>query len=170
VDGDSAKDWEDVRAYTLDEDDESELLRRQTECTFIWNSKTGHPMGVVVNFIFRDGRFWLTATELRPRIAALREDPRASIAISSKGSGIEVSKSLTYKGHCVLHVDEQTKAWFYPEFAAVLRPGAPDKAASFAEHLNSEGRVVIELVPDKRIGFDSAKMWRAAPSAAPGSH
>jgi hypothetical protein len=164
---DTAKDWEDVRSYTLEDSDEAELLHRQTECTFIWNSKSGHPMGVIVNFIFRDGRFWLTATEVRSRIAALRLDPRASIAITSKGSGITVSKSLTYKGQCVLHNDSETKTWFYPDFAAALRPDSPESAASFAEHLDSVGRVVIELIPEKRIGFDSAKMWQAAPSAAP---
>jgi hypothetical protein len=164
---DTAKDWEDVRAYTLEDADEQELLSRQTECTFIWNSKSGHPMGVIVNFIFRQGRFWLTATEVRPRIAALRLDPRVSIAVTSKGSGITVSKSLTYKGECVLHTDAETKEWFYPDFAAALRPDAPEKASAFAEHLDSESRVVLEVLPDKRIGFDSAKMWQAAPSAAP---
>ena len=124
-------------------------------------------MGVVMNYLARDGRFWLTATEGRPRIAAVRRDPRVSIAITSKGSGIAVSKSLTYKGTCLVHEDDETKAWFYPAFAARLRPDDPAKAASFAAHLDSPGRVVLEVVPEGRIGFDSAKMWAAAPSAAP---
>jgi hypothetical protein len=165
--GDAAKDWEDVRSYTLEEREEAELLARQTECTFIWAGKDGHPMGVVMNYLAHEGRFWLTATEGRPRIAAVRRDPRVSISITSKGSGIEVSKSLTYKGTCVVHEDDETKAWFYPLFAARLRPGDEAKAASFAAHLNSPGRVVLEIVPERRIGFDSAKMWAAAPSAAP---
>lgn len=166
---DRAQDFEDVRAYTLDEQEEQELLSRQTECTFTWSNKEGHPLGVIVNFMFRDGRFWLTATEMRPRIAAVRRDPRVSIAVTSKGSGIAVSRSLTYKGHCIVHDGPATLAWFCPEFAAVLRPDDAVKAASFAAHLDSPGRVVLEVVPEKRIGFDSAKMWEAAPSAAPTS-
>jgi hypothetical protein len=165
--GDTARDWEDVRAYTLEQEQEAELLQRQVECTFIWLGKDGHPMGVIMNYLFRDGRFWLTATEGRPRIAAVRRDPRVSIAITSKGSGITVSRSLTYKGRCVVHDDRETAGWFYPAFGARLRPDDPDKAASFAAHLDSPGRVVLEIVPDRRIGFDSAKMWAAAPSAAP---
>ena len=38
---------------------------------------------------------------------------------------------------------------------------------SFAAHLDSPGRVVIELVPTVRIGFDSAAMFagsKAGPS------
>ena len=72
---DSARDFEDVRAYTLENDDEATLLEAQTECTMIWLSKDGHPMGVIVNYIYRDSRFWLTATEMRPRIAAPRGEP-----------------------------------------------------------------------------------------------
>jgi hypothetical protein len=165
--GDAARDWEDVRAYTLAEEQEAELLARQTECTFVWLGKDGHPMGVVMNYLPRDGRFWLTATAGRPRIAAVRRDPRVSISITSKGAGIEVSRSLSYKGTCLIHEDDETKAWFYPAFAARLRPDDPAKAASFAAHLDSPGRVVLEIVPEGRIGFDSAKMWAAAPSAAP---
>jgi general stress protein 26 len=164
---DAARDWEDVRAYTLAQEQEAELLARQTECTFIWLGKDGHPMGVVMNYLPQGGRLWLTATAGRPRIAAVRRDPRVSIAITSKGSGIGVSRSLTYKGTCLVRDDDETKAWFYPAFAARLRPDDPAKAASFAAHLDSPGRVVLEVVPEGRIGFDSAKMWAAAPSAAP---
>ena len=164
---DSARDFEDVRAYTLENDDEATLLEAQTECTMIWLSKDGHPMGVIVNYIYRDGRFWLTATEMRPRIAAMRLDPRVSIAISSKGSSVTARQSLTYKGTAVLHTDDATLEWFIPEFSRAMRPESAAAAESFGEHLRSPGRVVIELVPQKRIGFDSTKMWAAAPSAAP---
>ena len=164
---DTAKDWEDVRAYTLDEAAEQELLERQTECTFIWVGKDGHPMGVVMNYMFRRGSFWLTATEQRPRIAAVRRDPRVSISITSKGSGITPSRSLSYKCLGTVHDDDETRSWFVPEFARVLRPESEQSAASFAAHLDSPGRVVLELRPLVRIGFDRANMLKAAPSAAP---
>jgi nitroimidazol reductase NimA-like FMN-containing flavoprotein (pyridoxamine 5'-phosphate oxidase superfamily) len=162
----TARDWEDVRGYRLDPADETDLLARQTECTLIWSNRTGHPVGVVMNFIFRDGSFWLTASRARKRIAAIERDPRVSVAISSKGSGIAVSRSLTYVGRCRLHDDAGTKAWFYPEFAAALRPGAPERAAAFRRQLDSPERVVLEVVPERRIGFDAARMWQASPALA----
>jgi len=158
---------EDLRTFTLDDAEESELLERQNECTFVWCNRDGFPIGAVVNFMFRKGRFWLTATDARPRVKALRQDPRASIVISSKGSGIEARRSLTYKGHVVVHDDAETIDWFKPEFAAVLRPGEPERAAAFAELLTSPGRVVLELTPVGRTSYDGAKMWAAAPTAAP---
>jgi hypothetical protein len=162
----TARDWEDVRGYTLDASDEERLLALQTECTFIWANAEGHPLGVIMNFIFRSGRFWLTASDQRKRISAVRRDPRVSLAISSKGSGIEARLSLTYKGHCTLHTDDATKAWFFPEFAAAMRPGEPDRAEAFRAQLDSPHRVVLEVQPELRIGFDGDKMWRASPNRA----
>ena len=161
-----ARDWEDVRGYGLAADDESELLVRQTECTFIWLSATGHPVGVVMNFIFRDGRFWLPAARRRKRIAAVERDPRVSVAVSSRGSGVVARRSLTYQGHCVVHDDDATKEWFYPDFAAAMRPGHPERAAAFRAQLDSPDRVVLEVVPRLRIGFDGDRMWRASPPLA----
>src|SRR4051812_7314040 len=98
----SVADWEDIRGYTLDVEAEVQLLDRQTECTFIWSNQQGHPVGVIMNFIFRSGSFWLTASDRRKRVSAVRRDPRVSLAISSRGSGIEARRSLTYKGSCVV--------------------------------------------------------------------
>jgi nitroimidazol reductase NimA-like FMN-containing flavoprotein (pyridoxamine 5'-phosphate oxidase superfamily) len=161
-----ARDWEDVRGYDLGTGDEVELLARQTECTFIWLGASGHPVGVVMNFVFRDGRFWLTAARRRKRIAAVERDSRVSVVVSSHGSGVTARRSLTYQGRCVVHDDDATKAWFYPDFAAAMRPGHPERAAAFRAQLDSPGRVVLEVVPGVRIGFDGDRMWQASPPLA----
>jgi nitroimidazol reductase NimA-like FMN-containing flavoprotein (pyridoxamine 5'-phosphate oxidase superfamily) len=156
------KDFEDVSMYTLAEEREAELLNRQNECTFIWRTSDGDPVGVIMNYVWADGRFWLTATRRRKRITAIERDPRVAIAISSRGTGIGTSQSLTYKGAAVLHDDDETKQWFYAALAAAVRPGEPDKQAAFVAHLDSPGRVVIEIVPSVRIGFDSQAMFRGS--------
>jgi general stress protein 26 len=162
----SDKNYEDVTVYQLGEANEAELVTTQTECTFIWSNSEGHPLGVIMNFVFRDGRFWLTASSQRARVPAVRRDPRVSIALSSHGTAISTRQSLTYKGHCVVHDDAETKAWFYPALASAVRPGDPDAAAAFVRHLDSPRRVVLEVVPEARIGFDSSQMWRDTPDAA----
>ena len=158
--------YEDVTQYTLDDEAEAELLSRQTECTFIWNRKDGHPSGVIMNFVVRDGRFWLTASSQRSRVPAVRRDPRVSVVVSSHGSGITTRKSLTYSGRCIVHEDAETKAWFYPALGNAVRRGDPEAAAGFVRHLDSPRRVVLEIVPEARVGFDSTQMWRDTPDAA----
>jgi len=158
----ASRDFEDVSGFTLENEKEAELLRRQNECTFIWRTSEGDPVGVIMNFVYAEGRFWLTATRRRKRITAIERDPRVAIAISSRGTGIGTSQSITYKGKAVLHDDEETKRWFYPALAAAVRPDEPAKQAAFVEHLDSAGRVVIEIVPTTRIGFDSAAMFKGS--------
>lgn len=154
-----AEDFEDVTNFSLSDDREALLLAKQTECTFMWTNAEGDAVGVIMNYVVHDGRIWLTGSGQRKRFAALRRRPRASVAISSRGTDIGASLSLTYKGDVILHEDEATRAWFYPALAERVRPGRPDQQAAFAAHLDSPRRVVIELVPELRIGFDAAHMF-----------
>ena len=39
--------YDDVRMYAMDADREQELLSKQKECTFIWTSRDGEPVGVI---------------------------------------------------------------------------------------------------------------------------
>ena len=153
-------DYEDVSIYTLSDEREQVLFSKQTECTFMWTNKAGEPIGVIMNYVYRDGRFWLTATRQRARIPAIERDPRVAIAVSSRGTDIGTSQSITYKGIAHLHDDDDTKAWFYPALAAFVRPGDETKQRAFVDHLDSPGRVIIEVKPTKRIGFDSEMMFK----------
>jgi general stress protein 26 len=157
-----ADDFEDVSVFTLSDEREQTLLTTQTECTFMWTTADGDPVGVIMNHLWHDGRFWLTATRQRKRIAAIEARPRVAVAISSRGTDIGISQSITYKGSAIVHDDEATKAWFYPALAAFVRPKSAEQAAAFAAHLDSPGRVVIEVVPDMRIGFDSDAMFKGS--------
>jgi len=152
--------------FGLDDAREQALLAAQTECCFMWTTATGDPVGVIMNFVAHEGRFWLTCTRRRKRVPAVEARPRVAIAISSRGTDIGVSQAVTYKGSAIVHDDAATKAWFYPVLAAKVRPESPDQQAAFVHHLDTPGRVVIEIVPDVRIGFDAENMFRNSPAGA----
>jgi general stress protein 26 len=161
---DYADSYEDVSMFRLAEDRERALLDAQTECCFMWTTKDGDPVGVIMNYVVKDDRFWVTCTRRRKRVAAVEARPRVAIAITSRGTDIGVSQAVTYKGTAVVHDDEDTKSWFYPALAARVRPESADHQAAFVGHLDSDGRVVIEIVPDTRIGFDAEEMFRESPA------
>ncbi len=154
-------DYEDVTQYGLDADDEEALLLAQNECTFMWANKEGWPVGVIMSYIWVDGRFWLTASSQRARIHAVRRDPRVCIAITSTGSSIPRNKAITWKGICTLHDDDATKAWFYPALSKAIRPDDEAAAKQFTQFLDSPRRVILEVEPTQRIGYDGAKMAKA---------
>ncbi len=158
--GTDAENDEDVTQYDLDQADEEALLLAHNECTFIWSNREGWPVGVIMSYVWRRGRFWLTATAQRARIAAVRRDPRVCIVVTSTGSPLKRNQAITWKGLCTVHDDAETKAWFYPELAAALR--GPDEEAQrwFVEFLDSPRRIVLEVEPTQRIGYDGHKMGR----------
>ena len=113
-----------------------------------------------MSYLRREGRFWLTASGQRKRIAAVRRDPRVTVVVTSKGTSLSGSRSLTYKGRCRVLDDAASKAWSYPALASVLRPD-PGEAARFADFLGSPRRVILEVTPDQRIGYDGTNLQAA---------
>jgi general stress protein 26 len=156
--------YEDVSTFALDDAREHALHAAQTECTFMWSTSDGDPVGVIMNYLLHDGSFWLTCTRRRKRVAAVEARPRVAIAVSSRGTEIGTSQAVTYKGNAVIHDDAETKAWFYPALAARVRPESAERQAAFVAHLDTPGRVVIEIRPTARIGFDAENMFRNSPA------
>ncbi|WP_261319192.1 pyridoxamine 5'-phosphate oxidase family protein [Microbulbifer agarilyticus] len=154
--------YEDVTIYGLSQERENELLNKQIECNFIWTNKEGHGLGVIMNYIAKNGSIWVTATSQRPRVKALRRDPRASVVISSMGTDMGPGKTVTYKGRVKIHEDQATKDWFYPAMAKIISPyPAPTEEAAIA-HLDTPLRVIIELIPEKTIKFDGDSIAKSS--------
>jgi len=160
-----AEDYEDLTQCALSDELERELVQTQRECVFMWTNTAGEAFGVVMSYLPKDGRFWLTAAERRARISAIRRFPRASLCINSSGSSMGGGKTVTYKGTCVVHDDRATKDWFYPEFSNSLRPDNAVAATAFQTFLDSPHRVVIEFIPDYTLSFDANLMWARSPEA-----
>ena len=98
-----------------------------------------------------------TAAAHRHRVSALRRNPKSSVVITSKGTSLDAGKSITIKGRAKIHDDKDLKAWFYPELASALR-STPEEVKAFEDMLDSPLRIVIEVVPEKWITYDGAKM------------
>ena len=154
---DPIQDYEQVSIYGLDPEDQENLLSHGRECVFNWSTKDGWPIGVIMSFLWKDGRFWMTAGAHRHRISAVRRDPRVSVVVTSTGSKMGPGKTATAKGRCIIHEDRETKDWFYPEFSRHLNGDTP-AAEAFEKRLDSPIRVILEIVPEKWITFDGAKM------------
>lgn len=166
------EDYEDVSVYGLDPGTEAELIAKQNECTFCWVTADGSPMAVIMSYLQHEGRFWMTATAQRKRIPAIRRDGRVVVVITSAGTDLRSGKTVTYKGSAIVHDDAETKAWFYPALAERLMGRWGEvRVAEFARFLDSPRRVVIEIVPGLRVGYDGEKMRVATDEArAEGVH
>jgi len=156
------RNYEEVAQFTLEAEACEQLLSTQTEGTFCWGTADGWPIGIIMSYVWRDGRVWLTASSQRPRVAAVKRDDRVSVVISSAGTQLP-PQTVTIKGRCTIVDDEATKQWFYPALAQALIPDSAERRDRFVAMLDSPRRVVMAVKPEKLITFDSAKMgkfWR----------
>ena len=158
--------YEDLTECALSPELEEQLVTTARECVFMWTNRAGEAFGVVMAYLPKDGKIWMTAAERRARISAIRRYPRASVCVNSTGTSLGGGKTVTYKGDCVVHDDRETKDWFYPEFASYLRPDNPTASKVFQQFLDSPQRVIIEFTPDYKLSFDGALMWQRSPEVA----
>jgi hypothetical protein len=114
-----------------------------------------------MSYVWRRGRFWLTASSQRARVSAVRRDPRVCVVVTSTGSPLPRNKTVTYKGTCIVHDTAEVKDWFYPELARALWGDNDVGRENFVTFLDSPRRVVLEVLPTQRIGYDGAKMGAA---------
>lgn len=152
-------DHEIVSVYPFSEAQIESLMTDARECVLMWATRDCWPVGVYHSFVWRDGRIWITFAAHRHRTAAIRRNPQVSVAVSGTAcrSAGSPQGSATAKGRAIIHDDPATKAWFYPALAEKANPDNPRAAAAFVDRLDSPLRVILEVIPEKWITFDSAK-------------
>ena len=141
------RDIEDLRGTHLARADQDDLLAAQTEGTVAYTSREGWPAAVVMSFLRRDGRFWLTAVAGRDHLESLRLDGRLTLVVDNRGTGLPGRRMLAVQGTAVVHDDRETKDWFYPAFAERMAAADP---ATFVRLLDSPNRAVLEVTPTGR--------------------
>jgi hypothetical protein len=149
-------DYEDLTEMRLTDDEVAALVGRGGECVFNWTTRDGYPVGVVVAYVFHEGKFWTTCAERRKRVPALRVRPQSAIVINRGG------KTASFKGDSIVHAPgdadfDAVKGWFYPALSGVA--SAPDDPyrRAFAKFLDSPHRVIIETDAHLVVGFDTVK-------------
>ncbi|MBW2425018.1 MAG: hypothetical protein JRG86_12250 [Deltaproteobacteria bacterium] len=153
------EDFENVSVYTIDSDRRETLLSRGEECAVVWSTRDGWPVGVMHIYFWRDGRFWITCTQQRKRVPALRARPQSSVIVS-----FEDEQTITAKTLATVHEPGNAhEKWLFAAMAErVLDEQPADVRAEgvdgFVKRLQSDNRVIIELEPVKWITFDGRRV------------
>lgn len=151
----------DVRAFTLSDEEVAQLLAEQFECTFCWTNRAGDPVALTEAFIHAEGAIWLCAEESRVRVKAIMRDPRSCVVISSMGTSMGHSKSLSFKGISEVVRDRERILWFLAEIARRYDPHDEQAQQAHVRAADHPGRVVIKFVPTVRTNaFDGRRARR----------
>ncbi|MDH3754554.1 MAG: hypothetical protein OEU32_11845 [Acidimicrobiia bacterium] len=155
-DADGNPDYEDLTGMRLDPDEVEALVKPGGECVFNWTTRDGFPVGVVVAFVWRHGKFWTTCAARRKRVPALRARPQSAIVVNRGG------KTASFKGNSIVHTRDdddwnEVKTWFYAALSGTEHDPGNIDARNFQKFLDSPHRVIIETEADLVVGFDTAR-------------
>jgi hypothetical protein len=152
-------DYDDVSTYPLSAEKIERLLQIQTECSVLWTTQDGWPVGVMHRFVFQDDKFWVTCASQRKRVPALKKRDKSAVIISSEGTAFGPDQTLTVKCRATVHEhNAAVKGWFYHALATKLHGGNAEGVAVFEKFLDTPTRVIIELEPSKWITYDGVKL------------
>jgi hypothetical protein len=153
---DAISDYEDLTGMQLSEEVLEAFVQRGGECIFSWTNKAGYPVGVVVAYVWRDGKFWTTCAERRARVPALRVRPQSGVVINRD------RMTASYRGDSIVHTHDdddwdEVKTWFYAALSGTEQRPDDLGARNFEKFLDSPHRVIIETEANLVVSFDVAK-------------
>ncbi len=141
--------------FELTRDETAGLINDAHGCVVTWARRDGHPAAAYVTHVVVDGEVYITSREGRAKNVALRRDPRTAVVFEVPGRG-----GVTVLGRAEFSDD--------PGLRRRIMNAMADRAnyqgavrETFIRNLDSPGRVVIRIVPEKY----ASRNERTAPAA-----
>ena len=150
--------FEDLSRYPVQDEKRERMFAEQLECSVVWTTSDGWPVGVIQWFVWRDSRIWVTTHTRRKRLSAFRARPETCVIVSSCGTSLGPAQTVTVKTRATVHTDQQTKDWFHRALADKAYPHDAEYREFFHRMLHETDRVVIELDPVQWISYDAMRM------------
>lgn len=162
-------DYEDLAGMQLTDAELADLIGGGGECVFNWTTADGFPVGVVVAYVYRHGKFWTTCAARRKRVPALRKRPQSAIVVNRSGV------TASYKGNSIIHAPgdegwQELKTWFYSALSGTERDPDNSWNRNFEKFLDSPHRVIIETEANLVVGFSAAKFAARTAEAIAAGH
>ena len=141
--------------YELSGDEITSLIDEANGCVVSWNRRDGHPAAAYVGHVVLDGAIYVTSREGRSKNVALRRDPRTAVVFEIPGRG-----GVTIIGRVEFSDDPALRRRVMEGIADRARLKA-EARETFIRNLDSPGRVVLRIVPERY----ASRNERAAGSA-----
>jgi PPOX class probable F420-dependent enzyme len=136
----------------LTADEQAAYLRTNRKCALATLDKDGFPHVTAMNFVMRDGAFYMTSYGKAQKVVNIRRDPKTAMMVET-GSAYAELKGVMVRGLCEIIEDpeavRQVFAW-----SAEARGESPATGAA----RSAPKRVVLKIVPQKTISWDHTKL------------
>jgi PPOX class probable F420-dependent enzyme len=136
----------------LTAEEQGEFLRRHKKCALATLDQHGFPHLVAMNFVYRDGAFYMTSYGKAQKVLNARRDPRVAVMVESGGDYAEL-KGLMVRGDCEI-IDDPERVGEVFAWLGARRPAARPSGAAHSV----PKRVVMKIVPRRNVSWDHGKL------------
>jgi PPOX class probable F420-dependent enzyme len=138
----------------LTADEQAAYLRTNRKCALATLDKDGFPHVTAMNFVMRDGAFYMTSYGKAQKVVNIRRDPKVAMMVET-GSAYAELKGVMVRGLCEIIEGEDAvhQVWVWSAEARGETYSRPAGASSSAPK-----RVVLKIVPRKTISWDHTKL------------
>jgi PPOX class probable F420-dependent enzyme len=137
----------------LTADEQAAFLQEQRKCALATLDRHGFPHVVAMNYIFRDGAFYMTSYGKAQKVVNIRRDPKVGVMVETGGGYAEL-KGVMARGDCEIIEDpdrvREVFAWMSGGRSGAERPSGSARSAP--------KRVVLKLVPHRVTSWDHGKL------------
>ena len=138
----------------LTADEQAAFLREHRKAALATIDKNGFPHVTAMNFIMRDGAFYMTSYGKAQKVLNIRRDPKIAIMVEA-GTAYAELKGVMARGLCEIIEGEeavhQVFAW-----SAEARGESYSRPAGASS--SAPKRVVLKLVPQNIVSWDHSKL------------
>jgi hypothetical protein len=146
---------ENLALFKMTEEETAQVIKEAGGGTVTWLRRDGHPTGAYVQVVVVDGQVYTTSTDDRGKNKAWRRDPRTAWVFDVPGKG-----GVTVIGKVAFEQEPAVKMRIYNAMAdAVHLTG--ETRERFIGHINTRGREVMRLVPEKFVTLHTGKVGAA---------
>ena len=138
----------------LTAEEQAAFLREHRKAALATLDKDGFPHVVAMNFVARDGAFYMTSYGKAQKVVNIRRNPKVGLMVET-GSAYAELKGVMVRGYCEIIEGEdavhQVFAW-----SAEARGDTYKRPAGASS--SAPKRVVLKIVPQKFITWDHSKL------------
>lgn len=136
----------------LTPDEQATFLRENRKCSLATIDQHGFPHVVAMNFVERDGAYYMTSYGKAQKVLNIRRNPKVGIMVETGRAYAEL-KGVMVRGDCELieEADRVTEAMgWLGAGRATQRPAGAERAAP--------KRVLLKITPHKTFTWDHSKL------------
>ena len=137
---------------SLTTDEQTAFLRENRKAALATLDQNGFPHVVAMNFIVRDGAYYMTSYGKAQKVLNIRRNPKVGVMVETGGAYAEL-KGVMVRGDCELIEDPDRVAevlsWL-GEGRSTARPAGAVRSAP--------KRVALKIIPRKTTTWDHSKL------------